>query len=68
MERDLCGACVAKLKVGFSVRKIAGGVNQKVICAECGRRRYGGTYEVSKKETDEHHQGRAENGSADAMV
>lgn len=70
MERDLCGACVAKLKVGFSVRKIAGGVDQKVICAECRRRRYGGTYEVSKKEPPivGHHKRRAENGTADTMV
>ncbi|MCM1439177.1 MAG: hypothetical protein NC131_08240 [Roseburia sp.] len=46
---DLCGACAAKLEAGFSVKKIAGGVDHKVTCAECGRRRYGGTYEVASR-------------------
>ena len=48
-QLDLCGVCAAKLGTAYSVRKIAGGVGHKVTCAECGRRRYGGTYEVGSK-------------------
>ncbi len=46
---DLCGACAAKLGEAYSLRRVAGGVDNKVVCAECGRRRYGGTYEISGK-------------------
>lgn len=46
---DLCGACAAKLGEAYSLRKIAGGVDNKVVCSNCGRRRYGGTYEVGAK-------------------
>lgn len=46
---ELCGACAAKLKETASVKKVAGGVDNKVTCAECGRRRYGATYEVEKR-------------------
>ncbi len=46
----LCGACAAKLGHGYDVRKVAGGVDNKVTCDECGRRRYGGTYELRPKE------------------
>lgn len=51
-QRDLCGACAAKLGTAYSVRKIAGGVDHKVTCAECGRRRYGGTYEIAPKKKE----------------
>lgn len=47
---DLCGICAAKLGEVYTVRKIASGINKKITCAECGRRRYGATYEVRKKE------------------
>ena len=41
-EMDLCGKCAAKLRgEGCTVQRIAGGVNQKVTCERCGRRRYG---------------------------
>lgn len=50
---DLCGACAAKLGEAYSLRKIAGGVDNKVICSNCGRRRYGGTYELSGKKAKE---------------
>ncbi len=46
---DLCGVCAAKLATAYAIRKVAGGVDRKVTCAECGRRRYGGTYEVVLK-------------------
>lgn len=48
---DLCGACAEKLKEGYILKKISGGVDNKVTCSNCGRRRYGGTYQMEKKET-----------------
>lgn len=48
-KMDLCGACAAKLGEAYNLRKVAGGVDNKVVCSNCGRRRYGGTYEVEVK-------------------
>ena len=33
----------------MEVKKVGGGVDNKVTCSKCGRRRYGATYEVGKK-------------------
>lgn len=49
MRADLCGRCAARKAATHEVRKVAGGVDNKITCAACGRRRYGGTYEVTKK-------------------
>lgn len=46
---ELCGLCEAKLAEGYSLKRIAGGINNKITCANCGRRRYGGTFSVKKK-------------------
>lgn len=46
---ELCGACEAKLEEAYSLKRIAGGINNKITCANCGRRRYGGTFSVKKK-------------------
>ncbi len=46
---DLCTACVAVLKEGYTLARIAGGVDNKITCAHCGRRRYGATYELTAK-------------------
>ncbi len=46
---DLCLPCAAKLGVAYTLRKVAGGVDNKITCAECGWR-YGAAYEVAKKE------------------
>ncbi len=46
---DLCVPCAALLGEGFTLTKIAGGVNNKITCAHCGKRRYGDTYEMTKK-------------------
>lgn len=44
---ELCGACAAKLKdEGLIVQKVRRGVDQKVSCEKCGKRRYGGPYDV----------------------
>ena len=52
---DLCGACVvrenAKLAgTGAELVKIAGGVNNKITCWGCGKRRFGSTYVLRKAE------------------
>lgn len=49
-ELELCVPCAEKLKEGYDVKKIRSGVGQKVTCAGCGKRRYGGVYEVKGKE------------------
>lgn len=46
---DLCGKCAALLREGFDLKQVAGGVNNKITCSNCGRRRYGATYELKKK-------------------
>lgn len=48
-KMDLCGVCAAKMKEETEIRKISGGIDNKVVCSKCGRRRYGATYEVGKK-------------------
>lgn len=44
---ELCGACAATMKDGgFSVQQVTRSVDQKVVCANCGKRRYGGAFDV----------------------
>ena len=50
---DLCGACAATMKGDFEVQALPKPANNKVTCHQCGRRRYGGSYEVSKKKVAE---------------
>lgn len=47
---ELCLPCATKLGRAFVVSKISGGADNKITCVECGRRRYGATYTVSKRE------------------
>ncbi len=52
-EIDLCAPCAAretlKLKeAGKTLVRVGGGVNNKISCHICGRRRYGATYEMRK--------------------
>lgn len=46
---DLCGKCAAKLREAYNLTKIAGGVDNKITCSQCEKRRYGATYELEKK-------------------
>lgn len=46
---DLCGECAEKMKDGFDVKQLPKPANNKITCGHCGRRRYGGSYEISKK-------------------
>lgn len=45
-KMDLCGRCAATLGNTYRVHKASGGVDNKVTCESCHRRRFGGTYEV----------------------
>ncbi len=49
MKLDLCSRCAALMADAYELRKVSGGVDHKVTCAHCGRRRYGGTYEAVPK-------------------
>lgn len=51
MQHDLCQKCAEIMKEGYILKRIRGGVDNKVTCAQCGKRRYGATYELTKKET-----------------
>lgn len=46
---ELCGVCAAKLREEAEVKKVCGGVDNKVTCSKCGRRRYGVIYEIGRK-------------------
>lgn len=46
--KDLCGRCAAMLREGYDLKRVGGGVDHKVTCSHCGRRRYGATYTIEK--------------------
>lgn len=51
IKRTLCGTCADLLRRGYYLKKIAGGIDNKITCDNCGKRRYGYTYEVTPKQT-----------------
>ena len=54
MKLDLCGACLAAVRAEHNIKLLTRGVGNKITCAKCGRRRYGGTYEVTARDTTQH--------------
>ena len=54
MKLDLCGACLAQVRADHEIKLLTRGVGNKITCAKCGRRRYGGTYEVTARDTTQH--------------
>ena len=48
-KADLCGPCIARIGEAYNLIRVAGGVNRKVICSRCGKKRYGATYEMAVK-------------------
>lgn len=46
---DLCTECAVRLGEAYCLTKVAGGVDNKITCAHCGRRRYGATYKMAPK-------------------
>ena len=47
MKKELCKPCAIALEGRGKTVKAAGGRCEKITCAECGRRRFGYTYEVT---------------------
>lgn len=47
MKKALCKPCAIAMADRGKTVKPAGGRCKKITCAECGRRRFGVTYEVS---------------------
>lgn len=47
---ELCGQCAAKMEAGYKLKQLPRAVNQKVFCGLCQRKRYGATYEVTKRD------------------
>lgn len=46
MVLDLCRPCLEARKArGERLRQVGGGADRKVICVDCGRRRFGAVYE-----------------------
>lgn len=54
MKQDLCGACLAAVRAEHGIKLLTRGVDNKITCAHCGRRKYGGTYEVTARDADKH--------------
>ena len=52
MKLALCGACLAQVGADHEIKLLTRGVGNKITCAKCGRRRYGGTYEVTSRDAD----------------
>lgn len=55
MKKELCVPCAIKLAGTFDVRKTAHR-KEKITCAECGRRKYGDEYAVTRKAKTEKEQ------------
>jgi hypothetical protein len=51
MKKVLCKPCAVDLAARGKTMKPAGGRCEKITCAECGRRRFGITYEVAGRAT-----------------
>lgn len=49
MKKELCTPCAMELSEKRSVQFVSRGTNQKVTCNCCGRRRFGGVYDVRWK-------------------
>ncbi len=46
---DLCGPCAAMMGESYNLRKVSFGIDKKVTCDNCGRRRFGGAYVLTLK-------------------
>ena len=50
VEMYIFEKALAQVRADHEIKLLTRGVGNKIICAKCGRRRYGGTYEVTKRE------------------
>lgn len=52
---ELCRPCAeARRAEGQALAATLQGVDRKIRCADCGRRRYGGAYRILREGRDEH--------------
>lgn len=53
VKRQVCLPCLLELeKAGkHNIQRVGGGVNMKITCWRCKRRRYGAIYEISRKDS-----------------
>ena len=51
MKRQFCLPCFLEIKKAgkHDIERVRGGVNMKITCWRCKRRRYGAEYEISRK-------------------
>ncbi len=52
MKRELCVPCAIELGKTKEVTKV-GYRREKITCAECNRRRFGGLYEVKRQRKEQ---------------
>ena len=50
---DLCTPCAAVIGEGYTLKMILRGINNKITCGHCNRRRFGATYEIESKRKKE---------------
>lgn len=46
---DLCRPCMEAMKRAYPLVQVGAGINRKITCRNCGRRRYGGAYKIAAK-------------------
>ncbi len=51
--KELCRPCAALLGAKKSVTLISSGRDRKITCGLCGRRRFGATFDVKRKQKKE---------------
>ena len=47
---ELCGQCAGKMAEGYKLKQLPRPANNKIVCGLCQRKRYGATYEVTKRD------------------
>lgn len=52
-ELDLCRPCAELLREAFTLIPVKKGIDMKVNCSNCKKRRFGATYAVMSKEKKE---------------
>ena len=52
MKYSLCGKCAHELEEHYDVRKLERAVDEKVVCAHCKKKRFGGRYELLPKKVN----------------
>lgn len=48
-ELDLCRPCAELLREAFTLIPVKKGIDMKVTCSNCNKRRFGATYAVMKE-------------------